>query len=318
MNDDGLVGKSLSVTKFHLNLLFGVLTIILLAGCDAFLMDQTATLPANLPLKDIDQLGVGPIAWIEPNDLIFLYDLIGYPTIIRYQVDTGETETIELPNITIFPTVSLSADGKYIGYSNDFGGLSVLDVVTGNQMDKIEGSEMAFSKNGEFTVVWDNEFLYSINLKTGGLELISQIDSQKFNEENLRSVDTAIRPNTSQIAFILTDLNSESMDSLVMVDQDSTEHQITAHKDILGFSWSPDGEYLVYSYGSSGFNSLLVIVDMKRNCPILELGYPQEAFPLWSPDGQSIFLYKDSDGTEIMKIDDYFEGSLKDQPCIGN
>ena len=289
--------------------------VLILVSCDSSFTDDSPSLPTNVSLNEIDQLGVGPIAWVAPNDLIFIFSPGANPTVVSYQIDTGNVSVIETPDISIFPTVGFSSDGKVAGYTNNSDGITIVDVKSGNKVYEGPGTDVLFSSDGEKTAIWEYENLYVIEFNNTK-RLIYQIDPELFWDELHRPVQTIWRPGTDQIAILMIDEKNNDFDHLLLVEADTTHtNSLIDVNDILSFAWSPNGQYIAYSYRSTDSGSILEVMSIQKNCSIFKIKKPLEIFPLWSPNGQSIFLYKTPKEVEIMILDDVIGNSLSNQPC---
>lgn len=84
-----------------------------------------------------------------------------------------------------------------------------------------------------------------------------------------------------------------------------------------GWSWSPDGQHLVFSSSPKRENGEIYVLDViKNNLKTLSPHNLDDKYPLWSPDGQSIVfssnrednnyeIYSiDSDGTNLRRLTD--------------
>ena len=106
------------------------------------------------------------------------------------------------------------------------------------------------------------------------------------------------------IAFVLAyspDGGLSNAFTLYVINSDgSNPHAISAPASGLSFSWSPDGQHLVYSYGS---HSQLAVTDLSGAAlPLLKNNEAGDFSPAWSPDGSRI-AYSRHDGIYVVNAD---------------
>ncbi len=122
-----------------------------------------------------------------------------------------------------------------------------------------------------------------------------QIGSADYPLKGLPSKwdEIAFSPRRSRVAFTSTDANWASHLTVMQILNDQADTIFTIQREIDSFSWSPDGERIVFSADNSLY--ILSVVDYGRADRIVD-GTAQNRNPSWSPDGTTIAFVSDRDG----------------------
>lgn len=121
--------------------------------------------------------------------------------------------------------------------------------------------------------------------------------NNKSSEHILDLIDAAWSPDGKTIAALREEkkgVNTIKID-LLIIDGDTNQEEIIATYDQAdsrsGLSWSPDGQYLVFSLGKYGFNDLYIL-NMRTRQVVKITENIGSKYPAWSPAGNIIAFEK--------------------------
>lgn len=228
--------------------------------------------------------------------------------------------------LIVFPVLALTLtmctdslyQNNYIVYSASSNDTSVnLYLVDVNSKEKRQLTNTTYSNypswssDGKKIVFTSDEGLYFINVD--GTNLTKIIDTPNFETNPVWS------PNHLKVAFISQNLGNQKLYNLMVVNIDGS-NLITIANDLgeidfySSFSWSPNGQKLVFSYPANGSREIFTVnSDGSNLTQVTHLSTPPYSPPVqpsWSPDGEMIaFVTFDlqaikSDGTGLTKLID--------------
>ena len=261
-------------------------------------------------------------AWIYPDEWIVVDNEWYVSEVFVYNLNSKRYRRVDTPEIGYSPQANLSLDGGLLAYNDIDENLRIVNVSSGEVLYNFsnqQGWPIAFSPDNLKMVAWKQDRMYLIEIMEKTETLIYQMDRQLF-DEGLRVGIAEWRPNSEEVIFILHNFSREDgfdhPDEVHLFDTLTFEDQIIPLFDeIRNLKWSPDGNYIVYSYGSFSSNFGIKVFDILQNCTVLNIETTMFSNALWSPDGSRI-LYESEDSIKILDFEEEFGVSYWDLTCI--
>ncbi len=222
----------------------------------------------------------------------------------------------------------MSADGRYFSYVDEDGTLSVFNMATG-ETEPLVASDAERDQFAEFSVMspdggrvayqwWTDRRSYEIRVvdrATRAIRVLLRDDTL----DNPLPVEWA--HDGSQILVWLKDLRGMGRVAFVNVSTGAVQPVCgLGNREPFGLSLSPDAAYVAYDLpiSSTVSSRALHIVDRTGHGDRL---VPTEAgandrFPLWTPDGRSLFFISDRSGSSDGWLVPVQDGAASGEPVL--
>ena len=224
------------------------------------------------------------------------------------------TADVSQGEVTLTTTVDVTVEGDRITYySIDADGLAV-DIFTVDPDGANQETITSFRSTLE-RVSWapsGRRLVFGIFSTTGGIFAMDDDGNSLFGitANALPEVDIApaVSPDGTRIAFIRTNLATGEED-IYVVDFDGgavTKVTDTPDGDVFVPAWSPDGEWIIYDFTTTGASGDIWKIRPDGTEPAqLTLDPASETAPTYSPDGSTIVYLSAQDGdAELFLMND--------------
>ncbi len=247
----------------------------------------------------------GGIPGIAESKIFYISSRTGHKEVWEMDYDgANQTQVTKLGSITLSPRVS--PDGSQIAFSTFAGGGPNIDIYS-----RILNRTVRFPRFGGTNIspAWspDGTKLAFSSSRTGDPE-IYVVDSDGTGLKRLTSykgpdVSPAWNPKTgAQIAFVS---GRTGLPQIYIMDADGANLQrITNEGYAVSPSWSPNGQYLLFSWirhygpGAPGAQDIYIMDIASRQWVQLTHDGGRNDFPSWAPDGRHIVFQSSRSGRE--------------------